>query len=116
MIPSGERKCRDVLCCGMFALFWVGMIVIAGIAFDNGNPSRLLYGTDYQGNVCGTGDYKDMKYITYPRTTEDFLINVGKSPDEMKVRKPTPPHPRVLKVSRRPLRSGRPRMAVCIRF
>lgn len=31
----------------------VGMIIIAGFAFQNGDPRRLIYGTDSWGNLCG---------------------------------------------------------------
>ena len=85
MIPGSQRKCRDTFCCLLFALFWVGMIVIAGVAFDKGHPQRLLYGTDYQGKTCGTGELKARKYITYPRTAEDFIVNFGKKPQDMQV-------------------------------
>ena len=40
-----------------------------------------VYGTDYQGNVCG-GKYSTEsanKYTAYPRTNEDFVLNVGKT-------------------------------------
>lgn len=61
-----------------FLLFWAGMIVIGAIGFKFGKPQRLVYGTDYKGRTCGTdagveGNY----YITYPRTTEDLILNSG---------------------------------------
>jgi choline transporter-like protein 2/4/5 len=37
----------------LFAAFWGGVIAIAGVAFHQGNPAVLLYGLDYDGNVCG---------------------------------------------------------------
>jgi hypothetical protein len=93
MVPNSERKCRDSLCCIIFALFWVGMVVIAGIAFNHGNPKRLLYGTDYNGEVCNVGINKGLKYITYPRSAEDFFVNQGKSFRSMKVRCACGAHP-----------------------
>ena len=75
MVPSTNRKCRDTLCCLLFVVFWIGMVIIAGVAFQSGNVKRLLYGTDYQGTVCGTGSQKGNKYIAYPRAAEDELIN-----------------------------------------
>ena len=37
----------------LFAAFWGGVVAIAGVAFHQGNPQVLLYGLDYDGNVCG---------------------------------------------------------------
>jgi len=61
------RVCRDVWCLIIFILFWGGMIVVAAFGFSQGDPrkyvshlfycsyfSRIVYGTDYGGNVCGT--------------------------------------------------------------
>ena len=45
--PRSERKCTDCLFCILFAVFWVGMVVIAGLAVQGGNPERLLYGVDH---------------------------------------------------------------------
>lgn len=56
------------------------MVVVAGIALKEGNPRRLIYGTDYRGKVCGYDDgLKDRKLIVYPRTQEDFLINFAET-------------------------------------
>ncbi|GFR50844.1 hypothetical protein Agub_g13116 [Astrephomene gubernaculifera] len=49
-----NRKCRDVLCLLFFGAFWVGMFIICGIAFRDGQPNRLLYGVDSYGMTCGT--------------------------------------------------------------
>lgn len=84
MVANSERKCRDTLCCLFFFLFWVGMVVIAGVAFHKGHPTRLLYGTDYLGRTCGEDEVHGLKYITYPRTAEDYLINLGVNPLDMK--------------------------------
>jgi choline transporter-like protein 2/4/5 len=55
------------------------MIIIGAIGLRFGKWQRLLYGTDYKGQVCGfDGPVKDMKYITYPRTNEDFVLNMQK--------------------------------------
>lgn len=43
----------------------------------------VVYGTDYKGQTCGVDEpVKDMKYIVYPRTNEDFLVNLTKDPSE----------------------------------
>eukprot|EP00042_Codosiga_hollandica_P038303 m.310652 g.310652 ORF g.310652 m.310652 type:complete len:157 (+) comp55355_c0_seq2:221-691(+) len=52
-IMSRGRSCRDVLWIFVFAIFWLGMYLLAAFAFSNGNPKRLLYGVDSFGNICG---------------------------------------------------------------
>jgi hypothetical protein len=44
-------------------------------------PSPVaVYGTDYLGRTCGVdAGVASLKYTTYPRVTEDFIVNVGKS-------------------------------------
>ncbi|OIW11531.1 hypothetical protein TanjilG_26897 [Lupinus angustifolius] len=48
-----NRKCRDIAVLVIFICFWVAMIVNSSFGFNQGNPSRLTYGLDYKGNVCG---------------------------------------------------------------
>lgn len=55
------------------------MFIVGGIGIRYGRPQRLVYGSDYRGKVCGVDEgVADKKYTAYPRTTEDFLVNVGK--------------------------------------
>ena len=39
--PIKKRKCRDFVFLVLFALFWVGMIVVAVTAFRNGNIAKI---------------------------------------------------------------------------
>jgi hypothetical protein len=39
--PAKNRKCRDVIFLILFLAFWVGMIVVAVTAFNNGDWTRL---------------------------------------------------------------------------
>lgn len=79
--PIVERECRDIFFLLLFILFWIGMFVVAILAFRKGDPRRyafcalysllsqaqrlptrrliylscacsLLYGTDADGNIC----------------------------------------------------------------
>jgi choline transporter-like protein 2/4/5 len=78
-----NRKCTDVLCLLFFLAFWVGMIVIAAIGYKNGEPKRLIYGTDWMGRTCGVKadasdgiaayDLTDYPYLMYPRVAEDLV-------------------------------------------
>ncbi|TVU43850.1 hypothetical protein EJB05_10350 [Eragrostis curvula] len=49
-----DRKCRDIPFLALFAAFWVAMIVNSSFGFNQGNPLRLTYGLDYNGNICGS--------------------------------------------------------------
>eukprot|EP01012_Entosiphon_sulcatum_P017213 TRINITY_DN22014_c0_g3_i1.p1 TRINITY_DN22014_c0_g3~~TRINITY_DN22014_c0_g3_i1.p1 ORF type:complete len:658 (+),score=179.65 TRINITY_DN22014_c0_g3_i1:66-2039(+) len=48
-----HRSCTDIIFLFAFFAFWVGMFVVASVAFANGNLSRLSKGTDAVGNLCG---------------------------------------------------------------
>ena len=48
-----KRSCHDCLFCALFLVFWIGMIAVFWTAVKQGEPKRLLYGVDYEGNVCG---------------------------------------------------------------
>ncbi|KAH9197150.1 hypothetical protein AeNC1_000862 [Aphanomyces euteiches] len=78
VVPTKTRKCRDVLCCVIFVVFWLGMVVLAIVGVANGTPQSLLYGTDFNGTVCGNGAVADSKYIFYPRMNEDMQVQAAK--------------------------------------
>jgi hypothetical protein len=40
--PVRKRKCRDIIFLILLAIFWVGMIIVAITAVQNGNLARLL--------------------------------------------------------------------------
>ena len=63
------------------SVFWLGMLIVGAIGIKFGKWQRLLYGTDYQGNVCGVDDAlgASAKFIVYPRTNEDFILNLQKT-------------------------------------
>jgi hypothetical protein len=43
-------------------------------------PGPAVYATDYRGNVCGVDSpVQSKKYTAYPRTQEDFLVNIAKT-------------------------------------
>ncbi|KAG2828260.1 hypothetical protein PC129_g6725 [Phytophthora cactorum] len=74
LVPRSQRKCRDGLCCLLFIVYWIGMIMVAIVALQTGEPLSLIYGKDYNGNVCGDGDYSNARFTTYPRLNEDLLV------------------------------------------
>lgn len=70
---NANRSCTDVPCVIMFVLFWAVMIFLAQTVFKQGDPNRILYGTDMLGNNCGHGSVD--------------LIMVGSSDVEWPLRK-----------------------------
>lgn len=76
---TGDRKCTDCFFLIVFGVFWVGMLVVAIVGMQHGNPTKLFYATDYEGNVCGStattcnGDCSTKTDINYPRITEDLF-------------------------------------------
>lgn len=82
MAQKGQRGCRDILCLLVFLVFWVGMLIIGGLGFKYGDYKRLIYATDYTGQICGTGSVSGQKYAVYPRLGLDFFLNLNKSPTD----------------------------------
>ena len=55
------RRCTDVLFLIFFVAFWIAMFVLGFYGVGTGNPKILLFGTDYRGQVCGSGDNENYK-------------------------------------------------------
>ncbi|CAH3194259.1 unnamed protein product, partial [Porites evermanni] len=55
--PIADRSCTDIPCCILFLAYIVGMIIVGIIAFQEGDPDRLLLPTDSNGNTCGKGNH-----------------------------------------------------------
>lgn len=47
--------------------------MVAILAVKTGKPLSLIYGKDYNGDVCGDGNFTDRKLTTYPRLDQDLL-------------------------------------------
>jgi hypothetical protein len=72
---DAPRGCTNIPFLVVFAVFWAFMWYIAGSSYGSGNLNRLIYGVDYQGNVCskGTppagisaGSWAEMSMLYYP--------------------------------------------------
>ncbi|XP_068699607.1 choline transporter-like protein 1 isoform X3 [Montipora foliosa] len=59
-----SRSCRDIPCCLIFVLFWAGMVTIASVALQRGDPLRLYHGFDSYGNVCGRKENPNIPNVT----------------------------------------------------
>lgn len=73
-----ERKCTDILCCLIFILFWIGMLIVGIVAFARGEPDRLHNGYDFTGEVCGFGANSEKSNVYYPYPYDD---EGGSEPD-----------------------------------
>lgn len=77
-----KRSCTDVFFLGLFAAYWVGMIVLGVYAFTReSNVSFAKYikdGVDFQGTACGTN-----RFVYFPdfRKNPDFGFCVDVCPD-----------------------------------
>lgn len=47
-----QRKIRDVVWAFLFIAFWAGSWSYSSLAIKEGDPGLLIYGLDYDGNVC----------------------------------------------------------------
>lgn len=65
--PLGDetRKCRDCICCLIFMIFIIGCFVIAILGFCMGQPKKILYSYDEDGNACGLENYTDYKMLYF---------------------------------------------------
>ena len=52
-LSDAGRSSRDLLFLLFFVLWAIGDLVIAIIGFKTGSPQALIYGLDFDGNVCG---------------------------------------------------------------
>ena len=48
-----NRVCRDVYCTIIFALFWIGMFIVATAGFQSGDPRLLVIPRDNLNSFCG---------------------------------------------------------------
>ncbi|KAF1330104.1 Choline transporter-like protein, partial [Globisporangium splendens] len=50
------------------------MAVVAILAVHTGKPLSLVYGKEYNGDVCGDGNLTDRQLTAYPRLDQDLLV------------------------------------------
>lgn len=81
VVATRDCRCRDVLCCLLFLVYWIGMVVIAILAVQTGKPLSLIYGKDYNGDICGDGNFTDKKLTAYPRLDDDLLTALANGVD-----------------------------------
>lgn len=68
--PLGNRRCTDFLFLLIFIAFAGAMGWICSYGLKNGKPDELLSPVDYDGELCGIGDYKDYPNLYYVVTVK----------------------------------------------
>ncbi|XP_032829202.1 choline transporter-like protein 4 isoform X1 [Petromyzon marinus] len=63
--PIANRSCTDIVCCVLFMVVIAAYIVVGFLAWLNGDPRKVIYPTDSQGNYCGRGNYSDKPFLLY---------------------------------------------------
>ena len=51
-VMNRNRRCTDILFLLLYVAFMVAFFIIGIVGFVGGDPRILLYGTDYEGNLC----------------------------------------------------------------
>ncbi|XP_061099496.1 choline transporter-like protein 5-A isoform X2 [Conger conger] len=51
--PTHNRSCTDVLCCVLFIIVILGYIALGTVAWIHGDPRKVVYPTDSNGQFCG---------------------------------------------------------------
>ncbi|XP_070703550.1 choline transporter-like protein 2 isoform X2 [Pempheris klunzingeri] len=51
--PIQNRGCTDIVCCIIFILAILGYIAVGILAWSQGDPRKVIYPTDSQGQFCG---------------------------------------------------------------
>eukprot|EP00094_Tigriopus_californicus_P004803 TCALIF_04623-PA protein Name:"Similar to SLC44A5 Choline transporter-like protein 5 (Macaca fascicularis)" AED:0.13 eAED:0.13 QI:715/0.81/0.91/1/0.63/0.75/12/74/636 len=63
--PINKRSCTDVICLLLFLVFLGAWIAVAVYAFANGNPQRLIYPSNSDGEICGRGNYTESPKLLF---------------------------------------------------
>lgn len=79
-VPESQRKFADLPCCLLFALFWVGMIVVGGYALTSAGGLQgykaLTNGIQFDGEVCGLGSLANEEYLYWPKPADSMTFSV----------------------------------------
>lgn len=68
-----ERQCRNCECCVLFWLYWIGMLIVMGIAVTTGDPYRLIRPVDLNGDTCGSVNLEGKEQLYYFQLGLDAL-------------------------------------------
>lgn len=59
------RRCTDVVCLVIFAVYMALMVHIFLVAVDKGDVNKLTHGIDWQGNICGVSEATKNQPLLY---------------------------------------------------
>eukprot|EP00919_Chromeraceae_sp_WS-2016_P036289 GHVR01086152.1.p2 GENE.GHVR01086152.1~~GHVR01086152.1.p2 ORF type:complete len:130 (-),score=5.97 GHVR01086152.1:2333-2722(-) len=80
--PTEERKIRDFFFCLLYIAFWVGLIIVAIIAFGEGQPHLLAAPFDSTGQQCGySSGYKDFPYSYFNSNNISQFVCINECPE-----------------------------------
>ncbi|XP_066498137.1 choline transporter-like protein 2 isoform X2 [Hoplias malabaricus] len=51
--PIQNRGCTDIICCIIFVVAIVGYVAVGILAWSQGDPRKVIYPTDSEGQFCG---------------------------------------------------------------
>ena len=76
-ISEENRECRDCLCCLLFLINGVAMVVLAIYGYSYGNTSDIYRATDNNQNACGQSNSaaRDYPFSYFWNPTTDNLDN-----------------------------------------
>nr|XP_034302598.1 choline transporter-like protein 2 isoform X2 [Crassostrea gigas] len=63
--PIKDRSCTDIICCLLFLIFIVGLVVVAFFAFKYGDPRLLVYPVNSNNEICGYGNQLGKPYLLF---------------------------------------------------
>ncbi|CAM9966712.1 unnamed protein product [Ascophyllum nodosum] len=67
--PVKDRKCTDVLFTLLIVAMWVAMTIVGITSIQEGDVTKLIAPTNYEGSLCGyDSDYEDLPYLYYVNT------------------------------------------------
>jgi hypothetical protein len=67
------RRCTDVLWLVFFVMFWLGLGFMIHYSVYHGRPERLLFATNFEGDLCGEGELRHKQLIYYPNLQQDLV-------------------------------------------
>ncbi|KAM9311288.1 choline transporter-like protein 2 [Gastrophryne carolinensis] len=65
--PIHNRSCTDILCCILIVLAIIAYVVVGIVAWTYGDPRKVIYPTDSQGQFCGQAGtpYEKKPFLFY---------------------------------------------------
>lgn len=63
--PMKNRSCTDIICCLIFLICIAAMVVVSAVGWAYGDPIKLVYPTNSDGEICGVGPQAGKPYLHY---------------------------------------------------